>query len=426
MHYTTQGNISTVGHNHNDFNQLNQLTRVTTPKKQIVYTYYANGLQASESNATITFYRYFMQHKQLINTTTNQAPQIAYYLFGQNPVAIHHDNNSEILFTNRQNSIIGEVLPNKVAIQQYTPYGKPYFSLKQDPFQYDTYFFDHFTGYDDLSARDYVPLLRSFLSRDTVDISNRYFYSLGNPFNGYDPYGHKWDVKRTLFLITGIALNLVSGIGTWALSGDIAKSAQSTGDIAISDEAMQKNESNWCATKKFGIKITRRYAKGLMKFSPSAIANPMLQYALAPPHHGKHDPSMGQLFVSSIIGGLIGNLFYTAFSDFNGLDTPRSIAKGFLRGAIAEGTRAFSTTFTLHAMMHSAIPLSTLPSIEFDTVLGGILGMTSGWNQYQINQQSDQTRLRQWQTFNVLRSFTLNIGMFYPETQIKRHLQQLV
>lgn len=426
MHYTTQGNISTVGHNHNDFNQLNQLTRVTTPKKQIVYTYYANGLQASESNATITFYRYFMQHKQLINTTTNQSSQIAYYLFGQNPVAIHHDNNSEILFTNRQNSIIGEVLPNKVAIQQYTPYGKPYFLLKQDPFQYDTYFFDHLTGYDDLSARDYAPLLRSFLSRDTADISNHYFYSLGNPFNGYDPTGHKWDIKRTVFLITGIALNLFSGIGTWALSGDIAKSAQSTEDIAISDKTIQEKESYWYTTKKFGTKITRRYAKGLLKFAPSAIANPMLQYTLAPPHRGEHSPSMGQLFVSSIIGGLVGNFFYSALSDFNDLDLSRSTAKGFLRGAVAEGTRAFSTTFTLHAMMHSTLPLSALPSIEFDTVLGGILGMTSGWNQYQMNQQTNPLRLMKWQTVNVLRSFTLNTGMFYPETQIKQRLQQLV
>lgn len=425
MHYTTQGNISIVGHRHNDFNRCNQLTRVTTPKTQILYTYYANGLQASERTATLTFYHYFMRNKRLLNTMTNQPSQVTYYLSGKHPVVIWDNNSSRILFTNRQNSIIGEVSPDQVAIQQYTPYGRPYFTLTHDPFQYDTYRFDHLTGYDDLSARDYLPLLRSFLSRDTADLSNRYFYSWGNPFNGSDPNGHKWDAKRTAFLITGIVFNLISGIGTWALSGDIAKSAQSAEDIAVNDNTLQENESSRHAAKKFGKKITRRYAQGLMKFAPSAIANPMLQYALSPPHRGEHNPNMLQLFVSSIVGGLVGNFFYSALSDFNDLDLSRSIAKGFLRGAVAEGTRAFSTTFTLNAMMHTAIPLSALPGIEFDTVLGGILGMTSGWNQYQINQQTNLTILKRWQTVHVLRSFTLNIGMFYPETQIKQHLQPL-
>ena len=187
------------------YNVLDQLIAVAKQGgKQVDEAYYANGLLAQEKKRysrqkPVWLYHYYCAQEQVLNSLLQN--NFSGYLFTKDSVlrtyitfGVRH---AQVYITNRHRTIIMTATHGAVMMQQYGEYGKPIFrdnsvNLNANPLRYAGYFWDVATSLYYLRARFYLPWDRIFLSRDQVNLANRYHYSKGNPLMGRDPSGHAW------------------------------------------------------------------------------------------------------------------------------------------------------------------------------------------------------------------------------------------
>ena len=183
------------------YNPLNQLIYDQTIKssKAISYQYYATGLQASESVGTnIPIAHYYAGQRQLLDSL--QGSDFAGYLRAQGLTLRTYQSQggiqAQLFVRNRHDSVLTTISGTSAHSQQYNAYGHPLMAatstpgIARDPLAYSSYFYDQSAGLYYLKARLYSPLYRIFLTRDSKDLNNRYFYVNDNPAKFIDPTGH--------------------------------------------------------------------------------------------------------------------------------------------------------------------------------------------------------------------------------------------
>ena len=201
VQYNAQGDISTDAQSlHYQDNPLNQLISDQISATQTIhYQYYATGLQASESVGTnIAIAHYYAGQGQLLDSL--QGSDFAGYLRAQGLTLRTYQSQggiqAQLFVRNRHDSVLTTISGTSAHSQQYNAYGHPLMAatstpgIARDPLAYSSYFYDQSAGLYYLKARFYSPLYRTFLTRDSFDLSNRYFYANDNPVLLQDPSGH--------------------------------------------------------------------------------------------------------------------------------------------------------------------------------------------------------------------------------------------
>ena len=212
--YNDQGDITSDSQSSQyRYNPLNQLThdQAIKSEKTINYRYYATGMQASESvvasglsNTVATIlYHYYAGQGQLLNSV--QDDNFSGYLLA-NGMALRsyqHANTPQVqtYIRNRHSSVITTISNKTTKTQQYNSYGalngtsslakkQEVYGISTNPLRYSNYPFDVLADIYYLKARYYTPIYRSFLSRDSYNLANRYYYGNANPIIGSDLNGH--------------------------------------------------------------------------------------------------------------------------------------------------------------------------------------------------------------------------------------------
>ena len=241
--YNDQGDIRSDSQSSQyRYNALNQLTydQASKSKKTINYQYYATGMQASEavvpgSNNTPStmLYHYYAGQGKLLNST--QDNNFSGYLLA-NGMALRSyqsasSSQAQIYVRNSHSSVITTINDKATQIQQYNAYGATILSstsssantleaygIHTSPLGYSNYPFDEAAAIYYLKARYYAPFLRSFISRDTYDLANRYDYVNDNTMRFLDPTGHQAQDKqgnKLPYIIVGVDV----GVGAAAIAG---------------------------------------------------------------------------------------------------------------------------------------------------------------------------------------------------------------
>ena len=213
--YNDQGNITSDSQSSQyRYNALNQLIydQATQSSKTINYQYYATGMQANESVApgpgntlSTTLYHYYAGQGQLLNSV--QDNNFSGYLLANGMTLRSYqsanDSQAQIYVRNRHSSVITTISSKTIKTQQYNAYGAStlngassaaktpeVYDISTNPLGYSNYSFDVLANIYYLKARYYTPIYRTFLSRDSNNLNNRYFYVNGNPVILADPTGH--------------------------------------------------------------------------------------------------------------------------------------------------------------------------------------------------------------------------------------------
>jgi len=184
--YSAQGNVSYALGEHYRYTPFDNLFQQGLTQ----FYYYANGLQASEQNISVCKIRYYDLHQHVINQI--KGPRwVHYWVVKQTPL-LRDGVVAVLLLTNRHQSIMALLQSHHVSVWQYSPYGTPLLT-PHDGLGYARYFCQHQGRRCYLSARYYDVGLRSFLSYDSQDLSNHYFYGGESPLGGRDPSGHVFE-----------------------------------------------------------------------------------------------------------------------------------------------------------------------------------------------------------------------------------------
>ena len=253
--YNDQGNVTSDSQSSQyRYNRLNQLIydQATNSKKTINYQYYATGMQATESVApgsnntpSTTLYHYYAGQGQLLNSM--QDNNFSGYLLANSMALRSYQSASspqaQIYVRNSHSSVITTISSKATKTQQYNAYGATILSgesslakalkaygINTSPLGYSNYSFDTAADIYYLKARYYTPVYRTFLSRDSYNLNNRYFYVNGNPVMLVDPTGHDaennnwfsnaWHIATLSTAVGGplLALSMI-GINEWRLRG---------------------------------------------------------------------------------------------------------------------------------------------------------------------------------------------------------------
>ena len=213
--YNNQGNIASDSQSSEyRYNRLNQLTydQAIKSKKTINYQYYATGMQASEAIApgshnmlSTTFHHYYAGQGQLLNSM--QKNKFSGYLLAHGMAIRSYQSTTspqaQVYVRNRHSSVITMIGKKTTKTQQYNAYGETILNGKSSlsktaeayginisPLGYSNYPLDNAAGIYYLKARYYTSIYRTFLSRDSYNLSNHYLYSKANPVNQIDSSGH--------------------------------------------------------------------------------------------------------------------------------------------------------------------------------------------------------------------------------------------
>ena len=190
------------------YNPLNQLIydQAIKSNKAISYQYYATGMQASESvSGATTLVHYYANQGQLLNSM--QSNRFSGYLLADSAALRSYQSidgtQAQIYVRNRHRSVITTIKKRTLKIQQYNAYGATTLNgtaseaktteasgINTSPLGYSNYRFDMAADIYYLKARYYTPIYRTFLSRDSYDLNNRYFYVNDNPVLLEDSTGH--------------------------------------------------------------------------------------------------------------------------------------------------------------------------------------------------------------------------------------------
>lgn len=223
VQYNAQGDISTDAQSlHYQDNPLNQLISDQISATQTIhhYQYYATGLQASESVGTsIPIVHYYAGQGQLLDSL--QGSDFTGYLRAQGFALRTYQSQggvqAQLFVRNRHDSVLTTIRGTSAHSQQYNAYGHPLMAasltsgIASNPLAYSSYFYDQSAGLYYLKARFYSPLYRTFLTRDSFDLSNRYFYVNDNPVFLQDPSGHESKFVQQIFLPYIVTGTLTAG-----------------------------------------------------------------------------------------------------------------------------------------------------------------------------------------------------------------------
>lgn len=213
MIYNDQGNIQSDNQSiAYRYNSMNQMVSNKIGHGYIVqYAYYPTGMQATENVISSrrkifpAIYHYYAGQSQLFNSL--QQNDFAEYLLANGILLRVYQSpqgyQMQVYVHNRHHTVIG-IIARKITIaQQYNAYGLKIlggmsnltkhtknYGISSNPLGYNNYSFDGVTGLYYLKSRYYTPVYRIFLSRDSYDLANRYWYGNNNSVMTSDPDGH--------------------------------------------------------------------------------------------------------------------------------------------------------------------------------------------------------------------------------------------
>ena len=226
LSFSITGNLLQLGQTYYRYNAINQLVISNNRMHNISaqYQYFANGLRANETikqnDQQNTLYSYYNQHNERLNIVGQGMDKMAGFLlvkgtqlrFAQRPL---------LLLYNRHHSVITAVGIFTTNAYQYNAYGKTLLdhsimhvpTLQTLNLHYAGYMYDWANGNDYLYSRYYDPTAHIFLSRDSKDLANHYFYANNRPNMMRDPNGHDaikdnqplWWLPAPIMLGTGIS-----------------------------------------------------------------------------------------------------------------------------------------------------------------------------------------------------------------------------
>ena len=191
-----------------------KLKTVTKGNSKIVYTYNIDGIRTSKSvNDIITYYNY--EDNKLINLKTNDDTVWFIYDDNNSVVGMEYSDLSYYFEKNAQGDIerIFNSNGDYVCSYCYDAFGN-ILSVrgndeiaKLNPFRYRSYFYDEETGFYNLNARYYDPVVRRFINPDDVEYIgskgsaasyNIFAYCENNPVMNSDPSGNVFTFNSNL------------------------------------------------------------------------------------------------------------------------------------------------------------------------------------------------------------------------------------
>ena len=261
--YDANGNRTSDGKNSYQWNAADQLISVTKVGKTTpfaTYKYDESGKRIQKSvNGVVTYYHYNGDGLNVLYETDDQNNVVRSYTYSVNGqlLAMKKGNQTFFYHYNAHGDVIGLTDQNdeKIATYVYDAWGNALEAeeadqVKDNPYRYAGYQYDHETGLYYLIARYYNPEQSVFLSLDPYpgDIDdmltqNGYNYANNNPVMMVDPNGNA-ATAGTVFL-SGVGLVVVLVTGAVIVVGSVGYAAGSwIGKKANALLAKVKNKGN--------------------------------------------------------------------------------------------------------------------------------------------------------------------------------------
>ena len=220
-----------VDHNGNQYhyNDFGELLSVSDAKSKslVKFYYFPDGyLRRSESNKD-THNFYYHNNGQAQTVIKNQQSS-DYIQTGGKFLSVLRDKGGEQLFIANQSTdprlVINKKGEQDLKFYRYEGYGQSNTLHDNDAdFLWNQEFMEKQTGLVYLRSRFYHPQLRRFITRDELNVDNRYAYALANPVKNIDPSGHS----------VGGIINYIIG-GFFALAGGAGIIASAVFAVPIS------------------------------------------------------------------------------------------------------------------------------------------------------------------------------------------------
>ncbi len=222
--YSTDGSVKSISVNgkivkslkYDDFGELTGY--LESGGVNISYSYGADGLRRmkKDEKTGYSISYYYNADKQVINEEDSKGHRASMLSDMMRIV----DGKRQWLISDVKDVLGYTDEKAQKAIEEYcfTAYGKETgkapaasgktdaFSILDNPYRYSGYLFDEDSGMYYLNARFYSPELMRFISRDAIDLTNKYAYADGNPVELVDPDGESaLVILAVVSVATGVA-----------------------------------------------------------------------------------------------------------------------------------------------------------------------------------------------------------------------------
>ncbi|OCA85770.1 Wall-associated protein [Bacillus sp. FJAT-27225] len=245
--YDANGNRLTDGKYKYEWNaaeQMESVTRIGESTPFVTYRYDEDGKRIQKTvNGVVTNYHYDGDSLNILYETDSQNNVVRSYTYAEGGQLLSLNKGGQKFFYhyNAHGDVIAITDSNgkRVAAYEYDAWGNVLRAeetdqVKDNPFRYAGYQYDHETGLYYLIARYYNPVQGVFLSSDPdpgddddILTQNGYTYANNNPVRFVDPDGH-WVWMAVGALVGGVSSYKAAkkkGLSGWKLWGSVAGGA---------------------------------------------------------------------------------------------------------------------------------------------------------------------------------------------------------
>ena len=258
--YDANGNRETDGkysYKWNNADQLVSVTKLGEPTPFAIYQYNEDGKRIQKSvNGVVTNYHYDGDSLNVLYETDGQNNVVRSYTYSEDGqmLSMQKGNQTYFYHYNAHGDVIALTDQNgqKVASYEYDAWGnvlkaKEEDLVKDNPYRYAGYQYDHETGLYYLIARYYQPEHGVFLSldpdpgdSDDILTQNGYTYANNNPVMMVDPDGHlPWLAVNAGFAIYDGYKAYKTGKGTKYVLKKAALGAVGGGKLKVAKKAVK-------------------------------------------------------------------------------------------------------------------------------------------------------------------------------------------